>query len=131
MVAFLLMVAKNWSQKNFSSHGLGRKQIFVAQKWSHATIFWVCDQQKKPMIFVLKTPQSQRNGFFCPSNGHLTHRFFFWSQTQKMVACDHFCATKNCLRPSPCDEMFFCDQILATIKKNATISSRVKICCEQ
>ena len=46
MVAFLLMVAKNWSQKNFSSHGLGRKQIFVAQKWSHATIFWVCDQKK-------------------------------------------------------------------------------------
>ena len=55
-----------------------------------------------------------------------SHRFFFWSQTQKMVACDHFCATKNCLRPRQCDEKFFCDQICATIKKNATISMRVK-----
>ena len=34
MVAFFLMVAKIWSQKNISSHGLGRKQFLVAQKWS-------------------------------------------------------------------------------------------------
>ena len=63
-----LMVAKIWSQRNFSSHWLGRKHFLVAQKWSHATIFWVCDQKKN---LWRKAPSLRLDGWIgyqkCPS----------------------------------------------------------------
>ena len=47
--------------------------------------------------------------------------FFFGSQTQTMVSCEHFDATKNRLRQTNCGENLVSKQIFASIKRNTTI----------
>lgn len=59
------------------------------------------------------------------------HMFFFGSQTQTMVSCEHFHATKNRLRQTNCEENLLSKQIFASIKRNMTISLQVKITFEK
>ena len=47
--------------------------------------------------------------------------FFLGSQTQTMVSCEHFDATKNLLRQTNCGEKLVSKQIFASIKRNTTI----------
>ena len=57
--------------------------------------------------------------------------FFFGSQTQTMVSCEHFHATKNRLRQTNCEENLLSKQNFASIKRNMTISLREKITFEK
>ena len=57
--------------------------------------------------------------------------FVFGSQTQTMVSCEHFHATKNRLRQTNCEENLLSKQIFASIKRNMTISLQVKITFEK
>ena len=57
--------------------------------------------------------------------------FVFGSQTQTMVSCEHFHATKNRLRQTNCEENLLSKQIFASIKRNMTISLREKITFEK
>ena len=59
------------------------------------------------------------------------HMFFFGSQTQTMVSCEHFDATKNRLRQTKCEENLLSKQFFASIKRNMTISLREKITFEK
>ena len=52
--------------------------------------------------------------------------FFFGSQTQTIVSCEHFDATKNRLWQTNCGENLVSKQIFASIKRNTTIFFLVK-----